>query len=339
MKRFRIALAGCGNMARSWVTYALGRADCEIVALADVVPENATRIAAAYGFSAPVHSSITTAIAEQKPNVVFDVTVPQSHASVVIPSLEAGCDVFGEKPMSVSLEESRSMVDVASRTGRTYAVMQNRRYNRNIRNLRHIVTEGSIGDVGGIHADFFLGPHFGGFRDLMDNPLILDMAIHTFDQARFITGADAVSVYCHEWNPKVSWYKGNASAVCIFEMSNGAVFVYQGSWCAEGAPTSWESAWRVVGSGGTAVWDGISAPYREVVRDSGTPDFFRTVERQVPSYEWSNRDGHWGCLDEMFASLVEARRPETDCRDNIRTMEMVFGAIESAKTARKIFLS
>jgi predicted dehydrogenase len=94
------------------------------------------------------------------------------------------------------------------------SVMQNHRY------LKKIHT---IGTVGSVHADFFLVPHFGGFRDLMDSPLILDMAIHTFDQARLITEANPVSVYCHEFNPPGSWYKGNASVICIFEMSDGVM--------------------------------------------------------------------------------------------------------------------
>ncbi len=124
---------------------------------------------------------------------------------------------------------------------------------------------GTIGRVGYVGADFFLGPHFGGFREAMESPLILDMAIHTFDQARFITGADPVSVYCQEFNPPGSWYAGNASAICIYEMSDGSVFCYRGSWCAEGAPTSWEAAWRVTGEQGTALWDGSGAPYAEIV--------------------------------------------------------------------------
>ena len=49
----------------------------------------------------------------------------------------------------------------------------------------------------------------------MESPLILDMAIHTFDQARFITGADPVSVYCHEFNPPGSWYK-EMQPRCVF---------------------------------------------------------------------------------------------------------------------------
>src|SRR5690606_19566584 len=126
---------------------------------------------------------------------------------------------------------------------------------------------------GSLHADFFLGPHFGGFRDAMDSPLIVDMAIHTFDQARFISGADPVSVYCHEYNPPGSWYAGNASAVCIFEMSDGSLFTYRGSWCAEGFPTSWESDWRATGSRGTARWDGRSMPAAEIVDESGEQGF------------------------------------------------------------------
>ena len=44
-------------------------------------------------------------------------------------------------------------------------------------------------------SDFFLGVHFGGFRDKMQHVLLLDMAIHTFDAARFIIGQDAKDVY------------------------------------------------------------------------------------------------------------------------------------------------
>ncbi len=52
--------------------------------------------------------------------------------------------------------------------------------------------------------------------------------------------------------------------------------------------------------------------------------------------DWTGQEGHWGCLDEMFASLKEKRFAETDCRDNIESMKMVFGAIESAKSKKKV---
>lgn len=65
-----------------------------------------------------------------------------------------------------------------------------------------------------IHADFFIGAHFVGFRERMEHPLLLDMAIHTFDQARFLLGsAKAETALCMAFNPASSWYDGCASAI------------------------------------------------------------------------------------------------------------------------------
>lgn len=326
-------------MARTWVEYALERADAEIVALVDLYPESARAMAERYGLACGTYTDLAQALQASGANLVFDVTIPASHHQVARTALEADCHVFGEKPMAAAMEEARDLIRVAERAGRSHAVMQNRRYNANIRAFRGLIAGGTIGRVGYVGADFFIGAHFGGFRDAMDSPLILDMAIHTFDQARFLTGADPVTVYCHEFNPPGSWYEGNAAAICIFEMSDGSVFCYRGSWCAEGTPTSWESAWRVTGERGTAIWDGEHAPYAEVVAAGQEGKFIRECERIDAAFEWTGREGHAGCLDEMFASLEEGRRAETDGRDNIHSMAMVLGAIESAKTGRKVRLS
>lgn len=338
MSVFRVVVAGCGGMANQWVKYTLSREDTEIAALVDINIENAKSLAERHGLDVPVFTVLKEAIEKTGANLVFDVTIPEAHKSIVTTALSMGCNVLGEKPMAASMEEAREMVEAAQRSGRTYAVMQNRRYLKNIRALRKLLEDGTIGKPGFVCADFFLGPHFGGFRDAMESPLILDMAIHTFDQARFITGADPVSVYCHEFNPPGSWYAGNAAAVCIFEMSDGSVFCYRGSWCAEGAPTSWESTWRITGSKGTAIWDGTNPPFAEVVIPPKEPKFMNEYRRVEAELTWHGNEGHFGCFDEMFAALLAGRKAETDCTDNIKSMAMVFGALESARTGQKVKL-
>lgn len=339
MKRFRVAVAGCGNMANTWVKYALSRQDIEIVALVDIDQNNAKAMAQRHGLKCAIYKDIACAIQDSDANLVFDITIPDAHRDIVTTSLKLGCDVFGEKPMASSREEAYEMVRVAKESGKTYSVMQNRRYLKNIRAFNELLSSNVIGKPGYICADFFLGPHFGGFRDfVMDSPLIMDMAIHTFDQARFIVDADPVSVYCHEFNPEGSWYKGNASAVCIFEFSNGSIFSYRGSWCAEGFPTSWESSWRVTGSKGTAIWDGHNMPICEVAIQDEDGRFINKYKRIDAIQSWEGREGHEGCLDEMFNALMESRRAETDCEDNIKSMAMVFGALESAKLGKKVLI-
>ncbi|MEK4142234.1 Gfo/Idh/MocA family oxidoreductase [Paenibacillus odorifer] len=337
--QYRVAVAGCGGMANAWIEYALLRPDTKIVALVDIRLESAEAMAAKHGISCLTFTDIKQAIQETAANLVFDVTVPGSHFNISSTALELGCNVFSEKPLAETMEECNKIVEISERTGNAHAVMQNRRYDPRIRSLRKIIESGTIGRTGFIGASFFLGAHFGGFRDVMKSPLLLDMAIHTFDQARFINGANPVSVYCQEFNPPGSWYEGNASAVCIFEMSDGSIFTYQGSWCAEGASTSWEASWRVNGEKGTAIWDGHELPYAEVVTAGDQSDkFIRDVKRINGDNVEMNKTFHHGCLDEMFLSLAEQRPAETNCRDNRYSMAMVFGALESAESGRKIDL-
>src|SRR5690606_2918206 len=203
--------------------------------------------------------------------------------------------VFCEKPMAATMQEARDLVRLAEETGRTFAVMQNRRFSSNIRAFKSLLEDGTIGRIGQINADFYIGAHFGGFRETMDSPLLLDMAVHTFDEARYLSGADPLSVYCHEFNPPGSWFAGHASAVCIFEMSDGSIFTYRGSWCSEGVHTSWDAEWRINGQSGTAIWNGEDLPYAEVVApgDHAGQLVYPSIRVEAPN-RWSGRYGHEG---------------------------------------------
>ncbi|GAC43506.1 Gfo/Idh/MocA family protein [Paenibacillus popilliae] len=323
MTTWKVVVAGCGQMANTWIEYARQRDDTAIVGLVDIRPEAALQMAERYGLTCGLYSDLREAIRRSGANLVFDVTTPNAHCTTSGMALEMGCHVIAEKPMASNLAAAIELAELSRKTGLSLAIMQNRRYLRRVRAFRDLVQSGVIGSIGFVGADFFLAPRFGGFREQMASPLILDMAIHTFDQARFITGADPVSVTCHEWNLPGSWYKGHASAVCTFEMSDGSVFNYRGSWSAQGFPTSWEAAWRVAGSQGTALWDGVDRLEAESFNDAGE------AIRTEASIDWSGREGHIGCLDAIFAAMAEGRPAETCAADNVKSMAMVFGAMES----------
>ncbi|MUT66945.1 Gfo/Idh/MocA family protein [Paenibacillus sp. NEAU-GSW1] len=338
--KYRVVVAGCGGMANTWIDYAKKRQDTEIVGLVDIQFEFASAMAERHSLNCGIFTDVEKAIAESGANLVFDVTIPASHFDISSAAMRLGCDVLGEKPLAETMEQCNELVALSDQLQKSHAIMQNRRYDPRIRALREMIEQGTIGKPGYIGADFFLAPHFGGFRDAMDSPLLLDMAIHTFDQARFIIGADPVTVYCQEFNPAGSWYAGNAAAICIFEMSDGSVFCYRGSWCAEGAPTSWEAAWRITAEKGTAIWDGHSNPYAEVVAEGDhSGQFYRSHDRVETEPKTFANTFHHGCLDEMFLSLAEGRPAETNSRDNRLSMAMVLAALESAKQGRKVTIA
>lgn len=335
---FRVVLAGCGGITRAWLNHAARRDDLEFVGLVDLLPANAAKVAQEFSLgSARIGTDLAEMLAVTRPDVVFDCTVPSAHKSVVLTALAHGCHVLGEKPLAESMADAREMLAAAAASGKTYAVIQNRRYLDNIVRFREVIRAGQIGPLTTLNADFYLAPHFGGFRDEMEHVLLLDMAIHSFDQARYIADADPVSVYCHEWNPAGSWYAHGASAMCIFEMSNGILFNYRGSWCAEGLQTAWACDWRAIGQKGTARWDGEDEV--QVAAVVGGEGFFRETERldppATPPLEFGS---HAGVINEFVEALKAGSQPQTVCTDNIKSLAMVHAAIESAADGRKVMI-
>ncbi|HEV7302235.1 MAG TPA: Gfo/Idh/MocA family oxidoreductase [Tepidisphaeraceae bacterium] len=335
-KAFRVAVVGCGSMANAWVETARKAPGVEVVALIDLRPEAARAMADKHGLPhSVVYGSLAEAAATAKPNLVFDVTIPDAHERVVTEALRLGCDVLGEKPLSTSIESARRMVATAQETGRMYAVMQNQRYSSRAVAARDFIKSGRIGSLDEFHGEMYLGPHFGGFREEMPYPLIVDMLIHLFDKARFMSGTDPVSVYCHSFNPKHSWYKGDASCVAIFEMTGGVVFSFRASWCAEGLPADWGGEWRFIGAEGTMKWDtqGLRAQAR---KPDGKREFMYEMEDiAIPETEMPLQ-GHPAFITDGLAALREGRAPQTVCTDNIKSLAMVEAAVKSAKQGAKV---
>ncbi len=342
-KTLKVVQVGCGAMGRGWIENAIKVPGIELVGLVDMQRNAADAAAVKFNLAAGiVFDTLADALKSTGADAVFDVTVPTAHEAVVIEALRAGRHVLGEKPMSETLASARRMVAAATEAGKIYAVTQNYRYQTAIRSLKGFLDAGSVGCVQEAHADFFIGAHFGGFRDEMAFPLILDMSIHTFDAARFLTGANPVSVYCHSFNPKRSWYKGDASAVAIFEMTDGIVFSYRGSWCSEGLRTPWNSTWRVIGNSGSVTWDGEDGgdgaeSFKAQAVKPGAPSGFHLeqLDLAVPILPQTHT-GHLALMHEFAAAIRDGRKTETSCEDNIKSLAMVLAAVESAKTGRKV---
>jgi predicted dehydrogenase len=335
MSALRIVLVGCGGISAAWFKAIETLQDVNVVGLVDLSESAAQARKETFKLNAAVGTDLVAMLKATRPDVVFDCTVPDARCSVVMTALKHGCHVLSEKPMAASMPEARRMAAAAAKAKRLFAVMQNRRYNPQISGLRSLIAEGRLGQLTTLHGQFYIGAHFGGFRDHMRHVLLLDMAIHSFDQARLICGADPVAVYCREWNPAGSWYDHDASAVAVFEMSGGLVYTYTGSWCAEGLNTAWECSWRAIGTAGSATWDGAETFKAQVVAETGG---FISKLTDVPVTVPANakQGGHAGCIREFIECVHSGTVPETICTDNIKSLAMVFGAIRSAETGKRV---
>jgi len=231
-------------------------------------------------------------------------------------------------------------VAAAAKAGLTSMISQSRRYDGNHVAIRNAIGKGALGEITTLNCDFYIGAHFSSpertdFRDLMESPLILDMSIHHFDLARFFFDADPVAVYCREFNPKGSWYKGDVAASAIFEMANGAIFTYRGSWCSEGRHTSWHGDWRIIGERGSITYENDQEAKGERLVKKPKPGYFLDKEPLALPTATINGCGIAGSLNEFLDHLLKGKAVQCETKDNIKSLAMVFAAMKSSRSGKR----
>jgi len=335
-KEITAVLVGCGNISQVWLNAIQEIPDLKIIGLVDTVKEKAAIVAKNFGLSININTDLSASLQQNLPDVVFDCTTPDSRMEIISTAFKYGCDVLVEKPLASTLGEAKKIILLSKKEKKMCATIQNHRYNPGTRRLSAFLKTGVLGEITFCSTNFFIGSKFDGFRNNMKHVLLQDMAIHTFDSVRAVLGTDPVSVYCKEWNPKGSWYDHDASAVAIFEFANSIVYTYQGSWCSQGLRTAWESQWRINGTCGSVIWDGCEKFSAQILNseNSGNSQF---TDISVPNLEKSSKTGgHFGVISDFIDCIRTKQSPETICDDNIKSLQMVYAAIESSKQGKKV---
>ncbi|GAA3085832.1 Gfo/Idh/MocA family oxidoreductase [Pseudonocardia yunnanensis] len=320
----RVVLAGAGSMGRAWLSTIILAPDVELAGVADIDVGTARSAVTDAGHpDLPVGADAVALATAVGADAVVDATVPAAHHPVTTAALFAGLPVLGEKPVAATLAQALSLAAAAEVTGELFMVSQSRRWNPQLFELQAMA--GDLGAIGTLTTEFFRAPHFGGFREEMDHPLLLDMAIHPFDSARFVLGSEPVAAYCEAYNPPWSWYAGDAAATAMFEMEGGVRYIYIGSWCSPGAETSWNGVWRVSGEKGSARWDGDTEP----VLDADV----QPVTRTPAPYS-----GIAGALQVFVDALRTGATPMGEVHENVPSLAMVEAAVRSADSGGRVLI-
>jgi predicted dehydrogenase len=322
----RLIQVGAGGMGQAWLRTIAANPDVRLVGLADLDQVAAAKAAADHGFAGiEIAGSVDELLDRTEADALINVTTPAAHRPTSEQALHRGLAVLCEKPLAESVAECRSMIDTAASAGRLLMVSQSRRYFRTLFAFERQLAE--LGRPEQLSCEFFKAPHFGGFRETMAEPLLVDMAIHQFDLARKLIGREPVAVSCRSFNPSWSWFGGNAAAEATFEFEGGAVFSFVGSWCAPGLETSWNGRWRASTAAGTAIWDGDGAPQAE--RADGTA---------IPAEVGEEPEQIAGSLAEFVHCLRTGTAPQSEARTNINSVAMVEAAVRSSNTGTTVRL-
>ena len=334
----RCLMVGAGGMASAWIrSFYPGFNDRhEIVALADI---NADVLHSAGDFLElprdQRYTDMETAFAEVDADYCSIVIPPAIHKDAVMLAVERKMDILSEKPIADTWSACVDIYNAVSKAGLKMRVIQNYRYSSRMLTMRQVLRDGELGRInyiqGRFAADYREYGAWGAFRYDIPHTMLVEGAVHHFDMMRNLSGGDCRTIAGWEWNRPWSSFQGDCCAMFLMDMTNGVKAAYEGSCLGAAKQNSWhQEYYRAECEGGAVAIgkDGVTRIYRHT---PGTGMRVEDVKPVVPEH-----DGHRWLINEFLEWLDGGPAPDTSLEQNIKSVAMVFGAIEASRTGTAV---
>ncbi|MCJ7839519.1 Gfo/Idh/MocA family oxidoreductase [Lederbergia sp. NSJ-179] len=145
MKNVKVGIIGCGNISSIYCQAGKKFEILEIVACADLDYSRAK--ARAEEFDIPKAYTVEELLADPEIEIVINLTIPQAHAEVCTRALEAGKHVYVEKPLAISLEDGKKVLELAKKKNLKLGGAPDTFLGGGIQTCRKLIDDGAIGEV------------------------------------------------------------------------------------------------------------------------------------------------------------------------------------------------
>ena len=182
-----VGVIGLGRMGQIYAEHLARHGQVRIASVSDVVEERAAQLADKFGVASWT-ADYQEILRDKSVDAVFVTSSTSTHREVVIAAAEAGKAIFCEKPIALTLEDTDDMIAAIDGSGVMFQAGFMRRFDRGYVAAKRKIEEDVIGEpvtFKSIGRDPFC-PDLEYARPSVSGGLILDMAIHDFDLARWL---------------------------------------------------------------------------------------------------------------------------------------------------------
>ena len=285
----RIGVAGVGRIGSMHASIIARQIDgASLAGVADVNEPAAAQVAA--DLQVPV-MGVSELINAPDVDAVAICTSTDTHVDLMVEAARAGKAIFAEKPISLNLAEVDRALAAVDAAGVPLMVGFNRRFDPGHQFVHDQVAAGVVGDVhlARITSRDPAPPPIEYIK--VSGGIFLDMTIHDFDMARYVTGSPVVEVYAKgavRVDPAIGEAGDIDTAVVVLTHANGAVTTIDNS---RQAVYGYDQRVEVFGAGGMVVSEnprshaGFAATDTQI---AGANLHYFFLERYTDSYirEW-----------------------------------------------------
>jgi predicted dehydrogenase len=282
------------------------------------------------------YTDLDRALRENPADFCSIVVPPAHHEEVVDAALAHGLHILSEKPIADTLPAAARIAAKVSAAGRKMAVTMGHRFNAVHTTMREEIRSGRHGALDYLTFRFNIaGRRFGSFgryRHEMADVLLIDGAVHHLDLLESYAGAQCDVVYAQTWNPPWGEYAGDSEGFITLNFGNGARALYEGSMTSANTHNGWGNEYvRAECRDATLVLD-----HRRVRRwGVSTSPWVEEKATRIP-LQRRPRWAHRWIIEQFVDWLGGGPAPPTNSADNLRSLALVFAAIESNRTGAPV---
>jgi UDP-N-acetyl-2-amino-2-deoxyglucuronate dehydrogenase len=333
----RVALIGCGRISKNHFE-AIGRIDeLQLVAVADTELSRAQAIGAEQ--SVPAFGSLDEMLTAVPSDLVAICTPSGLHPQHGIAAARAGRHVLTEKPMAISLAAADDLVQACDAAGVHLFVVKQNRLNPAIQLLRRAVDKGRFGRIYSANTtvrwtrpqEYYDAEPWRGTWEF-DGGAFMNQASHYVDLMQWLVGP--VESVMAKTATQARRIEAEDSGVAVLKFRSGALGVIEVTVLTY--PRNLEGSITILGEkgsvkvGGTAVNRVDTWLFAEYDDDDKLIEAANTNPPNVYGF------GHEGYYRNLIKVLRGEARPDTDGRAGRKSLELILGIYESAKTGREV---
>jgi myo-inositol 2-dehydrogenase/D-chiro-inositol 1-dehydrogenase len=330
MKKLKVAVAGLGRIGKIHLkNLCRNFPEVEVVAAMDVLLESR---AIADEFNVPNFvNGFDALLAVPELDVVVICSPTDTHADYTIRAAKAGKQIFCEKPLDLSLDRVQEVLNVVEESGVKLMLGFNRRFDPEFKKIRQLVTRGAIGDPQIIKiTSRDPGPPPVSYIKVSGG-MFLDMTIHDFDMARYISGKKVKEVFAKAAvmvDPEIGKAGDVDTAIITLTFDDGSMAVIDN--CRK-AVYGYDQRLEVFGSKGMAQAENNFPNNHKLYTESGVSGdlplhFF--LERYDASYVQE--------MKEFIDALVSGDNMPVDGNDGLLSIAIGLAAKKSVAEGRPV---
>lgn len=336
-KTFRIALVGCGRISKNHLD-AIDQIDgLDVVAVCDTDPERAKRVGMEW--KVPHFTSYERMLADSEADVVTIATPSGLHPEQGVAAAKAGKHVVMEKPMAISLTGADALVQACDKAGVQLFVVKQNRLNPPVQLLKRAVDRNRFGRIYmascTVHwarpQEYYDQAPWRGTWEF-DGGAFMNQASHYVDLIQWVMGpVESVMAKTATLARRI---ETEDSGIAILKFRSGALGTIEVTMLAY--PRNLEGSLTILGEKGSAKIGGTAVNKIEHWEFADYDDDDKLIEAANTSPPNVYGLGHQGYYRNVLSVLRGEAKPDTDGRAGRKSLELILGIYESAKTGREV---